>query len=130
MLWSWAVPKGIPMLNTPNHLAVRTEDHPIEYLDFRGEIPEGQYGAGTMTIWDRGTYDPEKLLDDEVIVTFHGGGSTASTRCSSTKGTQWMIHRMSPPDDPTRAPCPTISGPCWPSHPMPCRATTSCGRSR
>ena len=49
VLWSWAVPKGIPMLNKPNHLAVRTEDHPMEYLTFHGDIPKGQYGAGSMT---------------------------------------------------------------------------------
>ena len=107
VLWSWAVPKGIPMLPKPNHLAVRTEDHPIDYLDFDGEIPEGQYGAGTMTIWDRGTYEAEKLLDDEVIVTFHGERVEGRYVLFRTKGTQWMIHRMSPPADPTRAPVPT-----------------------
>jgi DNA ligase D-like protein (predicted 3'-phosphoesterase) len=58
VLWSWAVPKGIPMRPKPNHLAVRTEDHPLPYLSFEGEIPAGQYGAGTMTVWDRGTYAP------------------------------------------------------------------------
>src|SRR4051812_13330334 len=54
-LASWAVPKGIPPDPRKNHLAVRTEDHPLEYLDFHGDIPAGQYGAGSMTIWDRGT---------------------------------------------------------------------------
>jgi bifunctional non-homologous end joining protein LigD len=107
VLWSWAVPKGIPMLNRPNHLAVRTEDHPIEYLDFGGEIPDGQYGAGTMTIWDTGTYEPEKLHDDEVIVTFHGARIAGKYALFRTSGTQWMIHRMSPPADPTRGPVPT-----------------------
>ena len=107
VLWSWAVPKGIPMRNRPNHLAVRTEDHPLEYLDFEADIPAGQYGAGTMRIWDAGTYEPEKLRDDEVIVTFHGGRVHGKYALFRTGGTQWMLHRMSPPDDPTRTAVPT-----------------------
>jgi bifunctional non-homologous end joining protein LigD len=106
VLWSWAVPKGIPMLNKPNHLAVRTEDHPLEYLSFHGEIPKGQYGAGDMTVWDSGTYDAEKLQDDEVIVTLHGARVEGKYALFQTRGNQWMIHRMSPPDDPTRGAMP------------------------
>jgi bifunctional non-homologous end joining protein LigD len=63
VLASWAVPKGIPPDPRKNHLAVRTEDHPLEYLDFHGDIPAGQYGAGTMRIWDRGTYETHKWRD-------------------------------------------------------------------
>ena len=100
VLWSWAVPKGIPMLNKPNHLAVRTEDHPLEYLTFHGEIPQGQYGAGSMTVWDTGTYEAEKLRDDEVIVTLHGERVDGKYALFQTKGDQWMIHRMSPPAGP------------------------------
>src|SRR2546421_8170081 len=59
-LASWAVPKGIPLDPSTNHLAVRTEDHPLKYLEFHGTIPKGEYGAGTMTIWDRGTFELEK----------------------------------------------------------------------
>ena len=59
-LASWAVPNGIPPSPAENRLAVRTEDHPLEYLDFHGEIPKGNYGAGTMTIWDTGTYELHK----------------------------------------------------------------------
>ena len=106
VLWSWAVPKGIPLLNKPNHLAVRTEDHPLEYLTFHGDIPKGQYGAGSMTIWDSGTYEAEKLRDDEVIVTLHGERVDGKYALFQTKGNQWMIHRMSPPADPTREPVP------------------------
>ena len=60
VLASWAMPNGIPPDPADNRLAVRTEDHPLEYLEFHGEIPKGQYGAGTMTIWDAGTYELHK----------------------------------------------------------------------
>jgi bifunctional non-homologous end joining protein LigD len=106
VLWSWAVPKGLPVRAKPNHLAVRTEDHPLEYLEFHGEIPDGQYGAGSMTVWDHGVYDAEKLRDDEVIVTLHGERVDAKFALFRTKGDQWMIHRMSPPDDPGGTPVP------------------------
>ncbi|MFI5047425.1 MAG: non-homologous end-joining DNA ligase [Acidimicrobiia bacterium] len=102
VLWSWAVPKGIPVLAKPNHLAVRTEDHPLEYLDFQGEIPRGEYGGGSMSVWDAGTYEPEKLRDDEVIVTLHGEKVDGRYVLFRTRGDQWMIHRMSPPQDLTR----------------------------
>jgi bifunctional non-homologous end joining protein LigD len=101
VLWSWAVPKGIPMRKHPNHLAIRTEDHPLEYLTFHGEIPRGEYGGGSMTVWDTGTYDAEKLHDDEVIVTLHGARVDGKYALFRTRGDQWMIHRMSPPQDAT-----------------------------
>ena len=61
-LASWAVPKGVPLRKGERHLAVHVEDHPLEYADFAGVIPAGQYGAGTVEIWDRGTYD---LLEEK-----------------------------------------------------------------
>jgi bifunctional non-homologous end joining protein LigD len=72
VLASWAVPKGLPPDNDTVRLAVRTEDHPLEYLDFHGEIPAGEYGGGTMTIWDTCTYETEKWHHREVAVVFHG----------------------------------------------------------
>jgi bifunctional non-homologous end joining protein LigD len=105
-LASWAVPKGIPADPKRNHLAVRTEDHPLEYLDFHGDIPAGQYGAGTMRIWDRGTYEVHKWRDKEVMVTFNGERLHGRYVLFHTRGKDWMIHRMDPPEDPDREPMP------------------------
>ncbi len=105
VLISWAVPKGIPTDPKRNHLAVHVEDHPLDYIDFAGEIPEGEYGAGKVRIWDSGTYDAEKFRRDEVIVTFHGERLKGKYALFQTKGKNWMIHRMDPPD-PGREPMP------------------------
>ena len=111
VLASWAIPNGIPPDPADNRLAVRTEDHPLEYIDFHGEIPKGQYGAGTMTIWDAGTYELHKWERRKVEVTFHGErlngryGLFPIGRDDSGKP-DWMIHRMDPPDDPDRVPIP------------------------
>jgi bifunctional non-homologous end joining protein LigD len=105
-LASWAVPKGIPPDPRRNHLAVRTEDHPLEYLEFHGDIPAGEYGAGTMKIWDRGTYELHKFRADEVMVTFHGERLRGRYVLFRTDGKNWMIHRMDPPEDPGREPMP------------------------
>jgi bifunctional non-homologous end joining protein LigD len=107
-LASWAIPNGIPEDPSENRKAVRTEDHPLEYLDFEGEIPAGQYGAGTMSVWDRGTYEGEKWRDDEVMVVFHGErlrGRYVLFRAGRDPK-DWMIHRMDPPADPGREPMP------------------------
>ncbi|MDX6718399.1 MAG: bifunctional non-ous end joining protein LigD [Solirubrobacteraceae bacterium] len=110
---SWAVPNGIPEDPKDNRLAVHTEDHPLEYLEFEGDIPKGSYGAGTMRIWDRGTYEEHKFDDDKVEVTFHGERLTGryglfplKRRKGEPPGKNWMIHRMDPPSDPSREPMP------------------------
>src|SRR3954452_20656991 len=61
-LASWAVPKGVPLEAGAKALAVHVEDHPLEYAKFHGEIPKGQYGAGSVEIFDNGTYD---LLEEK-----------------------------------------------------------------
>src|SRR4051794_557684 len=105
-LVSWAVPRGIPPDPARNHLAVRTEDHPLEYLDFAGDIPAGNYGAGTMRIYDRGTYELHKFRDKEVMVTFHGERVRGRYVLFRTSEKNWMIHRMDPAEDPGREPLP------------------------
>src|ERR687894_2849722 len=113
VLASWAIPNGIPPDPDENRKAVHTEDHPLEYLDFHGEIPKGNYGAGTMTIWDRGTYECHKWEKGKVVISFHGerlSGRYALFRAGSDEK-DWMIHRMDPPADPGREPMPGNVGP-------------------
>jgi bifunctional non-homologous end joining protein LigD len=93
VLVSWALPKGVPDDPGVNHLAVHTEDHPLEYADFHGEIPRGEYGAGTVTIWDHGTYDVLKWDEREVKVELHGERLAGGYVLFATGGKNWMIHR-------------------------------------
>ena len=105
-LASWALPRGVPEHPKENRLAVHTEDHPLEYLEFEGEIPKGEYGGGTMRVWDSGTYDAEKFRNDEVIAEFHGERVRGRYALIRTRGSDWLIHRMDPPDDPGYEPLP------------------------
>jgi bifunctional non-homologous end joining protein LigD len=93
---SWALPKGLPDSPSTNHLAVHTEDHPLQYGAFEGDIPKGEYGGGTMSIWDEGTYEPEKWEEREVKVVFHGNRANGRYVLFPTGGKNWMIHRMDP----------------------------------
>ena len=73
VLLSWAVPKGVPLEPGTQHLAVHVEDHPLDYATFEGEIPKGNYGAGTVEIWDHGTYElVEEKPDGGLTVALHG----------------------------------------------------------
>jgi bifunctional non-homologous end joining protein LigD len=73
-LASWAVPKGIPLRKGQRHLAVHVEDHPLDYANFEGEIPKGEYGGGTVEIWDRGHYElVEQKRDGGLTVRLRGG---------------------------------------------------------
>ena len=79
VLVSWAVPKGPSMNPAEKRLAIRTEDHPLEYAQFEGVIPEGQYGAGTVMVWDTGPYEAqdgvppdEQLARGKIDVVLHG----------------------------------------------------------
>ncbi|MCW2538361.1 MAG: polymerase LigD, ligase domain protein [Frankiales bacterium] len=96
VLVSWALPKGLPTDPKRNHLAVHTEDHPMDYAAFAGEIPARQYGAGAVSIWDRGRYATEKWTDDEVKVVLDGGRAQGRYVLIHTDGKNWLIHRMDP----------------------------------
>ncbi len=73
VLLSWAVPNGVPLEPGQRHLAVHVEDHPLEYASFEGEIPKGNYGAGTVEIWDNGTYELlERKRNGGLTVRLHG----------------------------------------------------------
>lgn len=111
VLVSWAVPKGPPLPGDPNHLAVQTEDHPLEYGTFEGLIPGGEYGAGAVSIWDAGTFELEKWREGkEIIAVLTGrpdgglGGEprkyallhTGGRRGESGGENNWLLHLMDP----------------------------------
>jgi DNA ligase D-like protein (predicted ligase)/DNA ligase D-like protein (predicted 3'-phosphoesterase) len=94
VLKSWAVPKGIPEKEGEKHLAVETEDHPLEYLTFEGTIPEGEYGAGTVAIWDTGIYGTLAWGEGKIEVVFRGrrlSGRYALVRFRRAGGKDWLI---------------------------------------
>jgi bifunctional non-homologous end joining protein LigD len=105
VLVSWAVPKGLPMDPKVNRLAVQTEDHPLEYAEFAGGIPHGEYGGGTVTIWDQGSYECEKWNEREVMVVLHGRRVQGRYVLIHTGGRNWLLHRMEPAA-PGRVPLP------------------------
>lgn len=120
VLVSWAVPKGLPQDPGSNHLAVHTEDHPLEYATFEGEIAAGEYGGGRVTLWDHGTYDVVKWTEREVQVDLHGErvegryvlfATRSAGRGGADDGRSWMVHRMDPPTQPDWTPVPDLVRP-------------------
>lgn len=112
-LKSWAVPKGPSLSHADKRLAVQTEDHPLEYGDFEGKIPEGSYGAGTVMVWDRGTFRVEGNGDDalkqlergEIKFNLNGeklrGSFVLIKLKNSQKGNEWlMIKHKDAAEDP------------------------------
>jgi bifunctional non-homologous end joining protein LigD len=97
---SWAIPNGIPQDPSENRKAVHVEDHPLEYMEFEGEIPAGEYGAGSVRIWDRGIYECHKWEERKVIVSFSGERLSGRYALFQAGGKRdWMIHRMDPPTE-------------------------------
>ncbi|MEP6601612.1 MAG: DNA polymerase ligase N-terminal domain-containing protein [Nitrospirota bacterium] len=96
VLKSWAVPKGPSLDPAVRRLAMAVEDHPIDYADFEGIIPEGEYGGGTVMVWDRGTYIPENQMTSdsrkgELKFTLQGSKLKGSWVLVRTSGRQWLL---------------------------------------
>jgi bifunctional non-homologous end joining protein LigD len=99
VLKSWAVPKGVPEEKGIKHLAVETEDHPLEYANFEGEIPKGEYGGGQVIIWDRGGYVLEHRDQDKVVIELMGARLKGRYSLVRFKGREsspknWLIMKL------------------------------------
>src|SRR5438045_857576 len=92
VLKSWAVPKGFPMKKGDRRLAVQVEDHPVDYGDFEGTIPEGSYGAGTVMLWDKGAYEVYGGDPDDAL---QKGKLHLTLKGKKLKG-EWTLVRMRP----------------------------------
>jgi len=93
---SWAVPKGIPDTVGMRHLAIQVPDHPLEYGSFEGTIPDGQYGAGTVEIWDEGTYNLLDWSDEAIGFVLHGRrlhGTYSLVRFGRNGPRDWLVFR-------------------------------------
>ena len=91
VLKSWAVPKGPPTAPGERRLAVQVEDHPVDYLTFSGEIPAGQYGAGTVEIWDQGEFILEKNAEKEIEFVLKGQKLEGGFVLIHTGGKNWLF---------------------------------------
>lgn len=93
MLKSWAVPKGLSVEPGIKRLAVMVEDHPLDYIGFEGVIPEGEYGAGTVEVWDSGVYELESWEKNKIVFTLKGKKITGRYALINTGGKNWLIFR-------------------------------------
>ena len=94
VLKSWAVPKGISKKPGERRLAIQVEDHDLAYINFEGEIEEGVYGAGTVKIWDSGTYDLVDRKDYKLVFNLNGEKLKGSYVLVHTKEKMWLIMKM------------------------------------
>jgi len=96
VLKSWAVPKGPPEEANVRRLAVQVEDHPVDYIDFAGTIAEG-YGAGTVEIWDHGTYDLQERAEGRLAFTLHGERLHGEYVLVHTRSRDWLLMKRAHP---------------------------------
>jgi len=96
VLKSWAVPKGVPLEHGVKRLAVNVEDHAVDYMDFEGTIPDGNYGAGEVIKWDSGTYTLDEYREGKTIaVTLSGSKLNGRYVLVHTKGKNWILFKRS-----------------------------------
>ena len=93
VLKSWAVPKGPPETSGVKRLAIAVDDHALDYIDFEGTIPERQYGAGKVEIWDKGSFDLTKRTATTISLNFHGKRLEGDYRLIRTKDNNWLIFK-------------------------------------
>lgn len=93
VLKSWAVPKGVPEEPGIKRLAIAVEDHPLDYIGFEGEIPEGQYGAGQVIVWDSGTYSLEERGPGKLHFTLNGQRLKGQYVLTRMRDGQWLIFK-------------------------------------
>ncbi len=91
VLKSWAVPKEPPTATRVRRLAVQVEDHALDYIDFEGRIPEGEYGAGTVEIWDKGTYTLKNRTDKMIEITLNGKRLNGGYALIRFKEKNWLL---------------------------------------
>mgnify|MGYP001125012994 FL=1 len=96
VLKSWAVPKGPPTEPNIRRLAVAVEDHPVDYISFEGTIPEGEYGAGTVEIWDKGTFELKERTDKTISMVLQGKKLQGDYRLVNFKENNWLIFKVKP----------------------------------
>ncbi|MBI4826803.1 MAG: 3'-phosphoesterase [Nitrospirae bacterium] len=94
VLKSWAVPKGVPERKGIKRLAIQVEDHQLSYIDFEGTIPEGEYGAGTVKVWDKGVYGLESETDKRLVFELKGKRVNGAYSLVHLKDKQWLFIKL------------------------------------
>ena len=94
VLKSWAVPKGVPEKKAVKRLAIQVEDHELDYIHFEGTIAEGEYGAGTVQIWDSGTYALESESEKTIVFDLTGKRLKGKYSLVHLKEKQWLLIKL------------------------------------
>lgn len=94
VLKSWAVPKGVPEKKGVKRLAIQVEDHDLGYIDFEGTIPEGEYGAGTVKVWDKGVYETGSESTKRIVFELKGERLKGDYSLVHLKDNQWLLVKL------------------------------------